>query len=208
MRVSRLFGAGFYYKTFMYPRALWEHYERLIRGSAGFGMSPRDADPDHYEHRNAHCDVLIAGAGPAGLMAALAAAQSGARVIIADEQNEFGGSLLSTSEAIDAQPAAEWLRGILNELANFENATVLPRSTVFGYYDHNFLTIAERCTEHLGEHHHDRVRQRMWRVRARQVVLAQGAFERPLVFCNNDRPGVMLASFGARGLRASACFLQ
>lgn len=192
--LSRLFGAGFYYKTFMYPRALWKHYERLIRGSAGFGMSPRDADPDHYEHRNAHCDVLIAGAGPAGLMAALAAAQSGARVIIADEQNEFGGCLLSTSEAIDAQPAAEWLQDILNALAAFDNATMLPRSTVFGYYDHNFLTIAERCTEHLGEHHHDRVRQRMWRVRARQVVLAQGAFERPLVFCNNDRPGVMLAS--------------
>ena len=192
--LSRLFGAGFYYKTFMYPRALWEHYESLIRRSAGLGMSPSDADPDHYEHRNAHCDVLIAGAGPAGLMAALAAAQSGARVIIADEQNEFGGSLLSTSEAIDAQPAAEWLQEILDVLAAFDNATMLPRSTVFGYYDHNFLTIDERCTEHLGEHRHDRVRQRMWRVRARQVVLAQGAFERPLVFCNNDRPGVMLAS--------------
>ena len=192
--LSRLFGAGFYYKTFMYPRALWEHYERFIRRSAGLGMSPSDADPDHYEHRNAHCDVFIAGAGPAGLMAALAAAQSGARVIIADEQNEFGGSLLSTSEAIDGQAAVEWLQETINALARFDNATMLPRSTVFGYHDHNFLTIAERCTDHLGEHHRDRVRQRLWRVRARQVVLAQGAFERPLVFCNNDRPGVMLAS--------------
>lgn len=190
----RLLGAGFYYKTFMYPRALWDHYERLIRQSAGFGKSPRDADPDHYEHCNAHCDVLVVGAGPAGLMAALTAVQCGARVIIADEQNEFGGSLLSITEAIDAQPADKWLQEILDSLAEFDNVTTLPRSTVFGYHDHNFLTIAERCTEHLGEHHHDRVRQRMWRVRARQVVLAQGAFERPLVFCNNDRPGVMLAS--------------
>ena len=192
--LGRLFGAGFYYKTFMYPRGSWEQYERLIRQSAGFGKAPRDADPDRYEHRNAHCDVLVAGAGPSGLMAALAAARAGARVIIADEQNEFGGRLLSTSETIGERPAADWLKETLDGLARTDNVTMLPRSTVFGYYDHNFLTIAERCTEHLGTHHHDRVRQRMWRVRARQVVLAQGAFERSLVFCNNDRPGVMLAS--------------
>lgn len=192
--LGRLLGAGFYYKTFMYPRALWEYYERFIRRSAGLGRSPTDVDPDHYEHRNAHCDVLIVGAGPAGLMAALGAARSGARAIIADEQNEFGGSLLSTSAAIDERPAAEWLRELLEKLAEFDNVIMLPRSTAFGYFDQNFLTLAERCTEHLGGHHHERVRQRLWRVRARQVVLAQGAFERPLVFCNNDRPGVMLAS--------------
>ncbi|MCH7728987.1 MAG: hypothetical protein IH991_21265, partial [Planctomycetes bacterium] len=120
--------------------------------------------------------------------------ESGARVIIADEQNEFGGRLLSSLETIDAQPAAEWLQRTLATLTKFKNVTVLPRSTVFGYYDQNFLTIAERCTDHLGEHQHDQVRERLWRVRAKQVVLAQGAFERPLVFCNNDRPGVMLAS--------------
>ena len=192
--LSRLFGAGFYYKTFMYPRALWHHYEALIRRTAGFGKSPRHADPDHYDHRNAHCDILIAGAGPAGLMAALTAAESGARVIIADEQNEFGGALLSTSESIDEKPAGEWLQDTCDALAKFANVTMLPRSTVFGYYDQNYLTIAERCTDHLGEHHHEQVRQRLWRVRASQVVLAQGAFERSLVFCNNDRPGVMLAS--------------
>jgi sarcosine oxidase subunit alpha len=192
--LSRLFGAGFYYKTFMYPRAWWDHYEGLIRRSAGFGKSPRHADPDQYDHRNEHCDVLVAGAGPAGLMAALAAAESGARVIIADEQNEFGGTVLSSSESIDDKPAAEWLHTMHDALAKFDNVTMLPRSSVFGYYDHNFLTIAEQCTAHLGEHHHDQVRQRLWRVRAKQVVLAQGAFERSLVFCNNDRPGVMLAS--------------
>ena len=192
--MSRLFGAGFYYKTFMYPRALWDHYERFIRQSAGFGVSPREADPDFYDHRNAHCEILVAGAGPTGLMAALAAARSGARVIIADEQDEFGGTLLSTSQSMNEVPAARWLKHAVNTLAQCDNVTMLPRSTVFGYYDHNFLTIAERCTEHLGEHHFDRPRQRLWRVRAKQVVLAQGSFERPLVFCNNDRPGVMLAS--------------
>ncbi len=193
-RFSKLFGAGFYYKTFMWPKGLWHLYERFIRNSAGFGMSPQAPDPDRYEHRNAHCDVLIAGAGPAGLMAALVAARSGARVIIADEQNEFGGSLLSETASIDDKPASDWVASIVSELAGLDDVTLLPRSTVFGYYDHNFLAIAERCTDHLGETVPGAVRQRLWRVRAKQVVLAQGAFERPLVFCNNDRPGVMTAS--------------
>lgn len=183
---ARVFGAGFYYKTFMYPQALWKYYEKFIRLSAGFGKAPKKADPDNYEHKNAHCDVLVVGAGPAGLVAALVAARAGARVIIADDQREFGGNLLCTSERIDDKPADEWLQKILAELGRFEDVTMLRRSNVFGYHDHNFLTIAEDCDDH--------VRQRMWRVRASQVVLAQGAFERPLAFCNNDRPGVMLAS--------------
>ncbi len=191
---GRLLAAGFYYKTFMFPRQLWGLYERFIRGSAGWGTAPRAADPDHYEHRNAHCDVLVVGAGPAGLMAALAAARAGARVIIADEQNEFGGSLLAAAETIDEKAPGDWLRETIEALAACERVSMLVRSTVFGYFDHNFLTIAERCTDHLGHKDHEQVRQRLWRVRARQVVLAQGAFERPLVFCNNDRPGVMLAS--------------
>jgi len=192
--LSPVLAAGFYYKTFMRPKALWKYYERFIRHSAGIGKSPREPDPDNYEHRNAHCDVLVAGGGPAGIMAALVAARSGARVIIADEQNEFGGSLLSSTQSLDGKPATEWLEASLATLSAFENVTLLSRSTVFGYYDHNFVAIAERCTDHIGEHNHDQVRQRLWRVRASQVVLAQGAFERPLVFCNNDRPGVMLAS--------------
>ena len=191
---SRLLGAGFYYKTFIRPKALWKYYEWIIRRSAGIGKSPLHPDPDRYEHRNAHCDVLVVGAGPAGLMAALVAARSGARVIIADEQSELGGSLLSITQLVDGQPASEWLASTLAALETIDSVTLLPRSTVFGYYDQNFLAIAERCTDHLGEYQHNRVRQRLWRVRAGQVVLAQGAFERPLVFCNNDRPGVMLAS--------------
>jgi sarcosine oxidase subunit alpha len=183
---GRIFGAGFYYKTFMRPRALWKYYEKFIRASAGFGAAPRKPDPARYEHRNAHCDVLVAGAGPAGLMAALVAARAGARVIIADDQPAFGGRLLATRETIDGRPASDWLDDVHSELAGMDDVTLLRRSTVFGYHDHNFLTITEECE--------GQVRQREWRVRARQVVLAQGAFERPLVFCNNDRPGVMLAS--------------
>ena len=192
-RFSRVFAAGFYYKTFMRPKALWKYYEYFIRAAAGFGVAPTDADPDHYAHRNAHCDVLVAGGGPAGLMAALVAAKSGARVILADEQNEFGGSLLFATDLIDGRPATDWVAATVAELQALDNVTLLPRSTVFGYYDHNFLAIAERCSDHLGAAASG-VRQRLWRVRAKQVVLAQGAFERPLVFCNNDRPGVMTAS--------------
>lgn len=189
---SRVFAAGFYYKTFMQPKALWKYYERFIRAAAGFGVAPKEPDPDSYAHRNAHCDVLVVGGGPAGLAAALLAARSGARVILADEQSEFGGSLLQASELINARPASDWLLETLAELQANERVTLLPRSTAFGYYDHNFVAIAERCTDHLGVT--GDVRQRLWRVRAKQVVLAQGAFERPLVFCNNDRPGVMTAS--------------
>ncbi len=196
--VNDLFGkvlsAGFYYKTFLRPKSWWHLYERFIRASAGFGRAPTERDPDHYEHFNAHCDVLIAGGGPAGLAAALAAGQSGARVILADEQNEFGGSLLAGRQRIDGAPAVDWVRQTVQSLESFDNVTLLPRSTVFGYYDHNFLAIAERCTDHRPEQRRAGVRQRLWRVRAKQVILAQGAFERPLAFCNNDRPGVMLAS--------------
>ena len=191
---GRLVSAGFYYKTFMRPQALWHWYERMIRRSAGLGRAPSDPDPDRYEHRNAHCDVLVAGGGPAGLMAAVAAGRAGARVILADEQSEFGGSLLATTASIDDGPAAEWLQQTLIQLAAMDNVTLLPRSTVFGYFDHNFLTIAERCTDHLPMAERSGPRERIWRVRAKQVVLTQGAFERPLVFCNNDRPGIMLAS--------------
>ncbi len=188
---SRLFAAGFYYKTFMRPRALWNWYEKFIRLSAGFGRAPKESDPETYEHVNAHCDVLVAGAGPAGIMAALAAGKAGTRVIVADEQNEFGGRLLA---APATSGECEWLQRAVAELESLPNVSMLPRSTVFGYYDHNFVTVLERCNDHLALDDRKGPRQRVWRIRARKVVLAQGAFERPLVFCNNDRPGVMQAS--------------
>ena len=135
--------------------------------------------------------VTVVGAGPAGLMAASVAAEAGARVMLADEQDELGGTLLGAGYEIGGATSSEWLQGTIAALAEHENVTLLPRSTAFGYYDHNFLAIAERCADHLPESQALGVRQRLWRVRARQVILAQGAFERPLVFCNNDRPGVI-----------------
>ncbi|MFM1593910.1 MAG: 2Fe-2S iron-sulfur cluster-binding protein [Woeseiaceae bacterium] len=191
---SKLFGAGFYYKTFMYPAKFWKIYEYFLRRMAGLGQAPKQPDPDHYSHQNIHCDILIVGAGPAGLMAAVSAGKSGAKVVIADDQAMFGGSLLASKEIIDGQSSEEWIASQVECLKALPNVTCLSRSTVFGYYDYNFLTINERCTNHLSEFTAGQIRQKLWRVRAKRVVLAQGAFERPLVFPNNDRPGIMLAS--------------
>ncbi|MGC1330614.1 2Fe-2S iron-sulfur cluster-binding protein, partial [Pseudomonas sp.] len=191
---GKLMPPGFYYKTFMYPQSFWMTYEKYIRKAAGLGRSPTENDPDIYDNFNQHCDVLVVGAGPAGLAAALAAARSGARVIVADEQEEFGGSLLDTRESLDGKPAAEWVVQVINELKGLSNVTLLPRATVNGYHDHNFLTIHERLTDHLGDRAPiGQVRQRIHRVRAKRVVLATGAHERPLVYGNNDVPGNMLA---------------
>lgn len=185
---------GFYYKTFMYPQNLWLTYEKYIRKAAGLGRSPKENDPDIYDYMNQHCDVLVVGAGPAGLAAALAAGRSGARVILADEQEELGGSLLSTREMLDDKPAAEWAAKAIAELQTMPEVTLLPRATVNGYHDHNFLTIHQRLTDHLGEvAPMGQPRQRLHRVRAGRVVLATGAHERPLVYGNNDVPGNMLA---------------
>lgn len=185
---------GFYYKTFMYPQNLWMTYEKYIRKAAGLGRSPTEVDPDIYDQLNQYCDVLIVGAGPAGLAAALAAGRSGARVILADEQEEFGGSLLDTRETLDGKPAADWVAQAVAELKTLPEVTLLSRATVNGYHDHNFLTIHQRLTDHLGEvAPMGQARQRMHRVRAKRVVLASGAHERPLVYANNDVPGNMLA---------------
>ena len=191
---GRLMPPGFYYKTFMYPQKLWMTYEHFIRKAAGLGKSPLEDDPDSYDTINQHCDVLVVGAGPSGLMAALEAGLTGARVIIADEQSEFGGTLLAYNEQFDGQPADDWLAAINSQLSSLRNVKCLTRSTVFGYYDHNFLTILERLTDHLGIIASSGPRQCMHRVRAKQVVLATGALERPLVFAHNDVPGVMQAS--------------
>lgn len=207
---GKLMPPGFYYKTFMYPQSLWLTYEKYIRKAAGLGRAPTERDSDIYDHVNRHCDVLVVGAGPAGLAAALAAARSGARVILADEQEEFGGSLLDTRETLDGQPAAEWVAKALAELEKMPEVTLLPRATVNGYHDHNFLTIHQRLTDHLGEvaplgaNGVRQARQRIHRVRAKRVVLATGAHERPLVYANNDVPGNMLAGAVSTYLRRYA----
>jgi len=192
--LGRLMPPGFYYKTFMRPKKLWMTYEHFIRKAAGLGKAPVEADPDTYDKLNQHCDVLVVGAGPAGLTAALEAARTGARVILADEQNECGGSLLASTQNIGDKTARAWVEQTLSELQALDNVLLLPRSTVFGYYDHNFLAILERRTDHLGLSAEKGTRQRLHRVRAAQVVLATGAIERPLVFGKNDVPGVMMAS--------------
>ncbi|MCB5160494.1 sarcosine oxidase subunit alpha family protein [Marinomonas algarum] len=190
---GKMMPPGFYYKTFMFPESSWETYESMIRKAAGMGRAPRETDPDTYDSINQHCDVMVVGAGPAGLAAALTAARGGARVIIADEQNELGGSLLNSVALLDGKPAADWVHDVVQELGTFEDVTLLPRSTVNGYHDHNFLTIHERQTDHLADSAPAKmVRQRMHRVRAKWVVLATGAHERPLVYANNDVPGCMI----------------
>ena len=191
---GRLLPAGFYYKTFMQPPHLWMMWERVLRRAAGFGEAPNGQDPDTYDKFNQHCDVLVVGAGPAGLAAALEAARAGARTLISDEQQEFGGSLLARSFAVADARGADWMEDAIAELSSCPNASLLPRATVSGYYDHNFLAILERRTDHLPGANVTGPRQRLHRVRARQVVLATGAIERPLVFANNDLPGIMLAS--------------
>jgi NADPH-dependent 2,4-dienoyl-CoA reductase/sulfur reductase-like enzyme len=193
---ARYLPAGFYYKTFMWPGSWWEPvYEKVIRKAAGLGKSPTENDPDTYAQKFAHCDVLVVGGGPAGLSAALAAGKAGARVILADEQNELGGFLLSDTAEIDGKPAADWVAATAAELAGMESVTVLGRTTVTGYFDYNYLTAAERITDHLGpQENKNTPRQRFWKIRAKRVVLAQGSIDRPLVFADNDRPGIMLAS--------------
>ncbi len=192
--LSRFMPPGFYYKTFTWPSWMWPFYERQLRRAGGFGVAPSEPDPDRYDKTNSHCDVLVVGAGPAGLSAALEAGRAGARVILVDEQQEMGGSLLGSRVKIDGAPASSWLDSTLAQLREMPEVRLLSRATAFGYYDHNFVAALERVTDHLGPVEGPTPRQRIWRIRARQVVLAAGAIERPLVFPNNDRPGVMLAS--------------
>ena len=193
-KVSRMLPAGFYYKTFMWPKSMWMKYEHIIRKASGLGKSPEVNDSDRYEHSHRHCDVLIAGGGVAGLTAALAAGRAGARVILVDEQSEFGGMALSSYDKIDGQPVSDWIQAAVAELQELPEVMLLPRSTAYGYHDYNFLTINQRLTDHLALNNRKGGREKLWHIRAHQVVLATGAMERPLVHSNNDRPGIMLAS--------------
>ena len=192
---ARMLPAGFYYKTFMHPQKLWHKYEEIIRKAAGLGRSPALPDPDRYDKTNHHCDVLVVGGGISGLCAAVAAARSGARITVIDDQSEFGGRQLDNRYQINDAASVDYVKALTNELDFLTNVTLLPRTCAYGYLDHNFLVAVEKVTDHEPSAFNSHTpRERMWRIRARQVVLATGAFERPLVFHNNDKPGVMIAS--------------
>ena len=189
---KRFIPAGFYYKTFMWPS--WHLFEPSIRAAAGLGSAPEHIDPDVYEHRFAHIDVLVVGSGASGLAAALAAAQGGERVLLVEADSELGGGLLSERGEVEGLKPLAWRKLMLTALSEMPNVTVLNRTMAFGYYDHQLVALCERITDHLPPAMRTGPRQRLWKVRAGRVILATGAYERPIAFAGNDLPGVMLAS--------------
>ncbi|KQT66206.1 sarcosine oxidase subunit alpha [Aureimonas sp. Leaf460] len=196
--LSRFLTAGFYYKTFIWPKSFWHKvYEPNIRAAAGLGRAPTEPDTDGYANRFVHVDTLVVGGGAAGLSAALAAGERGDSVILCDEGSSFGGWLKVESAAtIDGVPAADFVADAVSRLAGMPNVRLMTRTTAFGYYVQNMVALAEELTDHLASPDPLSPRERLWQVRARKVVLATGSIERPLVFPDNDRPGIMLASAG------------
>ena len=192
--LSPIFVAGFYYKTFMWPSAFWERvYEPLIRRAAGMGALSGRPDPSRYDRAHAFCDLLVVGAGPAGLAAALVAGRAGARVIVVEDDVVPGGRLLAEPHAIGGGSGLDWVRAVEAELASLPNVRLMQRTLAFGLYDGGVWGLVERMTDHLAHADPRLPRQRYWKVVAKRAVLAAGAVERPLVFGGNDRPGVMMA---------------
>ena len=194
-RLSNFLTAGFYYKTFMWPAAFWEKvYEPIIRHAAGLGSLSLKDDPDTYDKGFLHCDLLIVGAGPAGLAAALTAGHAGVDVILADEDFRMGGRLNAETHALGDQSGADWAAATVAELTSLPNVRLMARTTVIGAFDHGIYGAVERISDHLHTPDTGKPRQILWRIYTKQTILAAGAIERPIAFENNDRPGIMLGS--------------
>jgi sarcosine oxidase subunit alpha len=179
--------AGFYYKTFFGSAKKWMFYEYFIRKAAGLGNAPTSSDPDRFSQRAAFCDILVVGAGPAGMQAALEAAESGKRVILVEQDNILGPSLIRDGQEQDA----DWINATAARI-RAANGLILTRTTASGYWEHDLVTLTQRLSE-PGQVPQNNVAQRLWHVRAGQVILATGSIERPMAFAHNDRPGVMLS---------------
>lgn len=190
---ARFLPAGFYYKTFMAPRPFWKHvFEPFIRKAAGLGAAPTEADADRYEFRYDFCDTLVVGGGIAGLTAALGAMQAGERVILVESRGHFGGRAIVDDVFIDGKPAAEWVNDAVETLEKADNVQVIPRCEGSGVYDHGYVLCTQDLTGFSAEK--SGPRERVLRLRAKRVITATGAIERPLSFAGNDVPGVLLAS--------------
>ncbi len=190
--------AGFYYKTFMWPASFWEKYEYFIRKSAGLGKSPTKPDQDVYDHRYLHCDVLVIGGGISGIIAAKMAAQKNLNTVLLDDKNSLGGfTIFQNNEnfKINNENSNLWLKKEIETLNSFKNLTVKTRTSLAAYHSYNYLLAKENLTDHLSlNERKDKIRQRLWKIRAKKVIIATGAIERPLIFNNNDRPGIILSS--------------
>ncbi len=196
--LSPLLPAGFYYKTFMWPASFWEKYEYFIRKSAGLGKSPKKQDPDMYDHRYMHCDILIVGGGVSGLIAAKIASDDNKKVLLLEDKELLGGSLIyddNDISKIDNQKSSEWLKKLIENIKNDKNIIIKTRTSLAAYHNYNFLLARQNLTDHLSVNDRsNKIRQRLYKIRAKKVIIATGAIERPQVFHNNDRPGIMLAS--------------
>lgn len=196
--LSPLLPAGFYYKTFMWPASFWEKYEYFIRKSAGLGKSPAAPDPDIYDHKYIHCDVLVIGGGISGIMAAKTAAQNGLNTLLVEEKPNLGGTTIyqnSEQHKINNQTSSIWLEKEIANLESLDNLEIKTRTSVAAFHGYNFLLARENLTDHLPiKDRTNKVRQRLLKIRAKKVIIATGSLERPLVFNNNDRPGILLSS--------------
>jgi sarcosine oxidase, subunit alpha len=196
--LSPFLPAGFYYKTFMWPASFWKKYEYFIRHSAGLGKSPTNPDTDIYDHKYIHCDVLVIGAGISGIIAAKTAAKNNFKTLLLDENTNIGGTTIyqkSENFKIDDKISSDWLNDEIRELKKLDNLEIKTRTSVAAYHGYNYLLARENLTDHLSKFEkQNKIRQRLLKIRAKKVIVATGSLERPLIFNNNDRPGIMLSS--------------